>query len=103
MDIKNVKRASLKVYSSPTGTFVAGQRCWNVDAKADIALPCATQVGWDPAARQLGCAGVRGCSLVWLCTTFFVVAATAVSLPLAAEPVLNLKGPGLLILTIAQK
>ncbi|KAF8059195.1 NADP-specific glutamate dehydrogenase [Scenedesmus sp. PABB004] len=43
MDIKNVRRASLKEYSSPTGSFVPGQRCWNVDAKADIALPCATQ------------------------------------------------------------
>lgn len=44
MEIKNVKRASLKEYSSPTGVYVAGQRCWNVDDKAHIALPCATQV-----------------------------------------------------------
>jgi hypothetical protein len=44
MEIKNVKRASLKEYSSPTGVYVAGQRCWNVDDKAQIALPCATQV-----------------------------------------------------------
>jgi hypothetical protein len=44
MEIKNVKRASLKEYSSPTGVYVAGQRCWNVDDKAEIALPCATQV-----------------------------------------------------------
>lgn len=44
MDIKNKQRASLAAYKSPTGSFVAGQRCWNVDAKADIALPCATQV-----------------------------------------------------------
>ncbi|KAF6258661.1 hypothetical protein COO60DRAFT_1622128 [Scenedesmus sp. NREL 46B-D3] len=43
MDIKNVKRASLKEYSSPTGVYVAGERCWNVDDKAQIALPCATQ------------------------------------------------------------
>uniref|UniRef100_A0A383VGJ9 Glutamate dehydrogenase n=2 Tax=Tetradesmus obliquus TaxID=3088 RepID=A0A383VGJ9_TETOB len=43
MEIKNVKRASLKEYSSPTGVYVAGQRCWNVDDKAHIALPCATQ------------------------------------------------------------
>eukprot|EP00878_Enallax_costatus_P001206 GHUV01001348.1.p1 GENE.GHUV01001348.1~~GHUV01001348.1.p1 ORF type:complete len:464 (+),score=127.69 GHUV01001348.1:196-1587(+) len=43
MDIKNVRRSSLKAYSSPTGVYVPGQRCWNVDAKADIALPCATQ------------------------------------------------------------
>lgn len=43
MDIKNVKRASLATYSSPTGKYVAGQRCWAVDTKADIALPCATQ------------------------------------------------------------
>jgi hypothetical protein len=44
MEIKNVKRASLKEYSSPTGVYVPGQRCWNVDDKAHIALPCATQV-----------------------------------------------------------
>lgn len=43
MDIKNVRRQSLKSYSSPTGVYVAGQRCWAVDTKADIALPCATQ------------------------------------------------------------
>eukprot|EP00775_Hariotina_reticulata_P008754 gene8754-8933_t len=43
MHIKNVARTSLKAYSSPTGTFVPGERCWNVDSKADIALPCATQ------------------------------------------------------------
>lgn len=44
MDIKNVQRQSLAAYKSPTGQYVAGQRCWNVDAKADVALPCATQV-----------------------------------------------------------
>eukprot|EP00879_Flechtneria_rotunda_P016863 GHRR01017652.1.p1 GENE.GHRR01017652.1~~GHRR01017652.1.p1 ORF type:complete len:365 (+),score=119.59 GHRR01017652.1:657-1751(+) len=43
MHIKNVVRGSLKDYKSSTGKFVAGQRCWNVDTKADIALPCATQ------------------------------------------------------------
>ena len=26
------------------GKYVAGQRAWAVDTKADIALPCATQV-----------------------------------------------------------
>lgn len=44
MDIKNVRRSSLKDYSSSTGKYVPDERCWNVDAKADIALPCATQV-----------------------------------------------------------
>lgn len=53
MDIKNVKRTSLKAYSSPTGVYVPGERCWNVDTKADIALPCATQVS---------CGVVRVCS-----------------------------------------
>jgi hypothetical protein len=76
MEIKNVKRASLKEYSSPTGVFVAGQRCWNVDDKAEIALPCATQVRhqrnitatnmpriWVPAQLENVHAGVAPCSL----------------------------------------
>jgi len=79
MHIKNVARTSLKAYSSPTGSFVAGERCWNVDGKADIALPCATQVNsWGPAARAMqmllamvvevngsGCAAGR--SFWWCC------------------------------------
>jgi len=43
MHIKNVARESLASYKSPTGKFVPKERCWNVDCKADVALPCATQ------------------------------------------------------------
>lgn len=44
MNLKNVQRKSLAAYSSPTAQYVPGQRCWNADCKADVALPCATQV-----------------------------------------------------------
>lgn len=47
MHIKNVLRKSLAAYSSPTAQYVPGQRCWNADCKADVALPCATQVRAD--------------------------------------------------------
>jgi hypothetical protein len=60
MEIKNVKRASLKEYSSPTGVYVAGQRCWNVDDKAQIALPCATQVSNQPGRHMAGKRGLVG-------------------------------------------
>jgi glutamate dehydrogenase (NADP+) len=43
MHIKNVLRKSLSAYSSPTAQFVPGERCWNADCRADVALPCATQ------------------------------------------------------------
>jgi glutamate dehydrogenase (NADP+) len=43
MDIKNVKRASLATYKSPTGKFYPGQRPWGIGGKIDIAMPCATQ------------------------------------------------------------
>lgn len=43
MSIKNEQRTTLAAYSSPTGVYVPGQRCWNADTTADIALPCATQ------------------------------------------------------------
>jgi hypothetical protein len=59
MAIKGELRTTLAAYKSPTGTYVAGHRCWDVDAKADIALPCATQVR--------GAAGAgRGHALLWL-------------------------------------
>jgi len=45
MHIKNVERTSLAAYKSPTGKYVPKERCWNADCKADVALPCATQVG----------------------------------------------------------
>lgn len=44
MNIKNVLRQSLASYKSPTGKFIPKERCWNADCKADVALPCATQV-----------------------------------------------------------
>lgn len=47
MDIKNIQRAPLSTYKSPTGVYVPKERCWNVDCKADVALPCATQVTGD--------------------------------------------------------
>lgn len=43
MHIKNDLHGSLKEYKSGTAKYVAGQRAWNVDIPADIALPCATQ------------------------------------------------------------
>lgn len=45
MHIKNVERTTLAAYKSPTGKYVPKERCWNADCKADVALPCATQVG----------------------------------------------------------
>jgi hypothetical protein len=44
MHLKNEVRTTLAEYKSPTGVYVKGERCWNVDTHVDIALPCATQV-----------------------------------------------------------
>jgi hypothetical protein len=63
MHVKNVLRKSLSAYSSPTAQFVPGQRCWNADCKADVALPCATQVGlW--AFTQFACSQ-HACTCNW--------------------------------------
>lgn len=43
MDIKNVRRTSLEDYKSSSGKYYPGERAWNADCKADVAMPCATQ------------------------------------------------------------
>lgn len=43
MHLKNEVRTTLADYKSPTGVYVRGERCWNVETQVDIALPCATQ------------------------------------------------------------
>jgi len=45
MHLKNEVRTTLADYQSPTSVYVRGERCWKVETQADIALPCATQVG----------------------------------------------------------
>jgi glutamate dehydrogenase (NADP+) len=60
MHLKTVARGPLSDYkSSGKGTYVKGERPWGVDAKYDIALPCATQneVSSDDALKivEAGC------------------------------------------------
>lgn len=60
MHLKNEVRTNLSAYSSPTGVYVKGERCWNVETTADIALPCATQNEVHLSdAKSLASKGVR--------------------------------------------
>jgi glutamate dehydrogenase/leucine dehydrogenase len=68
MDIKNVQRLSLAAYKSPTGKYVPKERCWNADCKADVALPCATQVHFVVIVQSLVQSLVKSCRAVHVLT-----------------------------------
>jgi len=61
MHLKTVTRGPLSDYKSAgKGTYVKGERPWGVDAKYDIALPCATQNEVNEEdAQKLVAAGVK--------------------------------------------
>lgn len=88
MNIKNVLRKSLAAYSSPTAVYVPGQRCWNADCKADVALPCATQVrhtrlwgGGGVCAAKPEAHGAAACVFVVFCVPAAVFAFTVHCIP----------------------
>jgi glutamate dehydrogenase (NADP+) len=60
MDLKNVKRGRIKEYAEKYGVqYFEGTRPWQIDAKFDVALPCATQNELDLSdAEALHKAGV---------------------------------------------